>query len=183
MKDLIVKLRKLWTPEIFWECLLCSDQSQIKMCEQTTKPQTNYRCCWQFSYLMSDWLLLDTITFQHYYLCSQFSEFDSTIYWGQRNKLLNVPSPYFFRRFFSPSWVVLGHFLLPSIVFLFFLIEIRFITSNTSVSVTCSCSTATITCCLSIMAVVLTTPALVTPLPPSNPLPTECLHCTPSLFL
>ena len=25
--------------------------------EQTTKPQINYRCCLQFSYLMFDWLL------------------------------------------------------------------------------------------------------------------------------
>ena len=51
---------------------------EIWTCEQTTKQQTNYCCCLQFSYLTSDWLLsLDTITFQKYFQCPWFSKFDS----------------------------------------------------------------------------------------------------------
>ena len=65
----------------FWKCSLCYVQSctlKTRTHEQTTKPQTNYHCCLQFSYLSSSWLLLlDTITFQKHLLCSRFSELDS----------------------------------------------------------------------------------------------------------
>ena len=39
------------------------------------KPQTNYCCCLQFSYLMSDWLL-DNIILPKYIRYSQLFEFD-----------------------------------------------------------------------------------------------------------
>ena len=46
--------------------------------EQTSKPQTNYRCCLRFSFLMRYWLFpRNTITFHKYFWCSRFCEFHS----------------------------------------------------------------------------------------------------------
>ena len=46
--------------------------------EQTSKPQTNYRCCLRFSFLMPYWLFPhNTITFHKYFWCSRFCEFHS----------------------------------------------------------------------------------------------------------
>ena len=46
--------------------------------EQTSKPQTNYRCCLLFSYLAPYWLISrNTITFHKYFWCSRFCEFHS----------------------------------------------------------------------------------------------------------
>ena len=46
--------------------------------EQTSKPQTNYRCCLRFCYLALYWLIFrNTITFHEYFWCSRFCEFHS----------------------------------------------------------------------------------------------------------
>ena len=46
--------------------------------EQTSKPQTNYRCCLRFSFLMPYWLFPhNTLTFYKYFWCSRFCEFHS----------------------------------------------------------------------------------------------------------
>ena len=46
--------------------------------EQTSKPQTNYRCCLRFRYLTPYWLISrTTITFHKYFWCSRFCEFHS----------------------------------------------------------------------------------------------------------
>ena len=46
--------------------------------EQTSKPQTNYRCCLRFSCLAPYWLISrNTITFHKYIWCSRFCEFHS----------------------------------------------------------------------------------------------------------
>ena len=46
--------------------------------EQTWKPQTNYRCCLRFSFLVPYWLFPhNTITFHKYFWCSRFCEFHS----------------------------------------------------------------------------------------------------------
>ena len=51
---------------------------KYRICKQTSKPQINYRCCWQFSYLAPYWLISrNTITFHKYFWCSQFCEFNS----------------------------------------------------------------------------------------------------------
>ena len=55
--------------------------------EQTSKPQTNYRCCLQFGCLMPYWLFpLNTITFHKYFWCSRFCEFHSKIRQESNNK-------------------------------------------------------------------------------------------------
>ena len=47
---------------------------------QSSKPQTNYRCCLLFSYLVPYWLIsCNTITFHKYFWCSWFCEFHSNI--------------------------------------------------------------------------------------------------------
>ena len=46
--------------------------------KQTSKPQTKYRCCLQFSQLAPYWLISrNTITFHKYFWCSRFCEFHS----------------------------------------------------------------------------------------------------------
>ena len=55
-----VKLRKPWTHEKFQECLLFGDLFTImfRTREQTSKPQTNYRCCLRFGFLVPYWLFI-----------------------------------------------------------------------------------------------------------------------------
>ena len=44
--------------------------------KQTSKPQTNYRCCLRFSYLVPYLLISrNTTTFHKYFWCSRFCEF------------------------------------------------------------------------------------------------------------
>ena len=57
--------------------------------EQTSKPQTNYRCCLRFSYLASYWLIpCNRITFRKYFWWSWFCEFhsktpfDKSLFWS-----------------------------------------------------------------------------------------------------
>ena len=53
---------------------------KFRTCEQTSKPQTNYRCCLWFSYLAPYWLISrNTITFHKYFWCSRFCEFHSKL--------------------------------------------------------------------------------------------------------
>ena len=48
--------------------------------KQTSKPQTNYRCCLRFSFLMPYWLFPhNTVTFYKYFCCSRFCEFHSGV--------------------------------------------------------------------------------------------------------
>ena len=57
------------------------------MRKQTSKPQTNYRCCLQFSYHAPYWLIPhNTITFHKYFWCSWFCEFHSKLQNIIRNK-------------------------------------------------------------------------------------------------
>ena len=46
--------------------------------EQTSKPQTNYRCCLRFSYLAPYWLIFRNICYK-YLWCSRFCESHSKI--------------------------------------------------------------------------------------------------------
>ena len=47
----------------------------FRTCEQTSKPQSNYRCCLRFSFLTPYWLFpRNTITFHKYFWCSRFCE-------------------------------------------------------------------------------------------------------------
>ena len=51
---------------------------KFRIRKQTSKPQTNYRCCLQFSYLAPYWLISrNTITFHKYFWCSRLCEFHS----------------------------------------------------------------------------------------------------------
>ena len=53
---------------------------KFRIGKQTSKPQTNYRCCLRFSYLVPYWLISrNTITFHKYFWCSRFCEFHSDI--------------------------------------------------------------------------------------------------------
>ena len=55
--------------------------------EQTSKPQTNYRCCLRFGCLMPYWLFpRNTITFHKYFWCSRFCEFHSKLCQESNNK-------------------------------------------------------------------------------------------------
>ena len=89
-----VKLRKPWTPEkisgmliVYWPITI-----KFRIHKQTSKPQTNYRCCLRFSYLVPYWLISrNTIAFHKYFWCSGFCEFHNTFlfsiinspfYWG-----------------------------------------------------------------------------------------------------
>ena len=55
--------------------------------EQTSKPQTNYRCCLQFGCLMPYWLFpRNTITFHKYFWCLRFCEFHSNLRQESNNK-------------------------------------------------------------------------------------------------
>ena len=67
------------------------------VCEQTSKPQINHRCCLRFSYLAPYWLISrNTITFNKYFWCSRFCEFHSNngyeihlkFFWGGRSPAL-----------------------------------------------------------------------------------------------
>ena len=60
---------------------------KFRMRKQTSKPQTNYRCCLQFSYLVPYWLIPhNTRTFLKYFWCSWFCEFHSKLQNIIRNK-------------------------------------------------------------------------------------------------
>ena len=51
---------------------------KFRIRKQTSKPQTNYHCCLQFSYLVPYWLIsYNTITFHKYVWISRFCEFHS----------------------------------------------------------------------------------------------------------
>ena len=51
---------------------------KFRIRKQTSKPQTNCRCCLRFSYLAHYWLISrNTITFLKYFWCSRFGEFHS----------------------------------------------------------------------------------------------------------
>ena len=61
--------------------------------KQTSKPQTNYRCCLRFSFLMPYWLIPpNTVTFYKYFWCSRFCEFHCKTWKGWPN-LFNFQSP------------------------------------------------------------------------------------------
>ena len=61
--------------DVYWPITI-----KLRICKQSSKPQTNYRCCLRFSYLGSYWLIYgNTITFHKYFWCSQFCEFHSNI--------------------------------------------------------------------------------------------------------
>ena len=47
--------------------------------EQTSKPQTIYRCCLRFSYLAPYWLIFRN-TFHKYFWCSRFCESHSKLH-------------------------------------------------------------------------------------------------------
>ena len=54
--------------------------AKIRTCELATKPQTNWRSCLWFSFLMTDWLFsCRTIVFHKNFWCSRFSRFDCNI--------------------------------------------------------------------------------------------------------
>ena len=43
---------------------------KFRICEQSSKPQTNYHCCLQFSYLAPYWLIsCNIITLHKYFWC------------------------------------------------------------------------------------------------------------------
>ena len=98
---LTVKLRKLWTPEKFQLCWLCSDQTTLKFritCQQTLKPQTSYCCClMQFSFVVPYWLFkISLFNVERGHACT---------YIGGYNKLITITqkadkwiSEYFFAR-------------------------------------------------------------------------------------
>ena len=49
---------------------------KFRIRKQTSKPQTNYRCCLRFSHLSPYWLISrNTITFHKDFWCSRFCEF------------------------------------------------------------------------------------------------------------
>ena len=51
---------------------------KFRIRKQTSKPQTNYRCCLRFSYLTPYWLIsCNTITSHKYFQCSWFCKFHS----------------------------------------------------------------------------------------------------------
>ena len=56
----------------------CKQALKFRTRQQTTKPQTNYRCCLRFSFLTPYWLSpRNTVTFHKYFWCSWFCEFHS----------------------------------------------------------------------------------------------------------
>ena len=62
------------------DCVL-ANHNKVQDMQATSKPQTYYRCCLQFSYLAVYWLIsCNTITFQKYFWCSQFCEIYSNGY-------------------------------------------------------------------------------------------------------
>ena len=64
----------------------------FRTCKQTSKPQTNYRCCLRFSFLMPYWLFPhNTVAFYKYFWCSRFCEFHSKTWKGWPN-LFNFQS-------------------------------------------------------------------------------------------
>ena len=77
------KLRKIsGVLIVYWPITI-----KFRMRKQTSKPQTNYRCCLQFSYHAPYWLIPhNTITFHKYLWCSWFCEFHSKLQNIIRNK-------------------------------------------------------------------------------------------------
>ena len=60
-----------WMLIVYWPNTI-----KFRICKQTSKPQTNYRCCLRFSYLMPYWFISrNTITFHKYFWCSRFCVF------------------------------------------------------------------------------------------------------------
>ena len=58
---------------------------KFRIHKHTSKPQTNYRCCLWFSFLVPYWLISgNTITFHNYFWCSQFCEFHSKLSMRER---------------------------------------------------------------------------------------------------
>ena len=54
--------------------------------QQTSKPQTNYRCCLRFSFLMPYWLFPhNRVTFYKYFWCSRFCKFQGKTWKGWPN--------------------------------------------------------------------------------------------------
>ena len=70
----IVNTWKIWGMLIvYWPITI-----KFRIRKQTSKPQTNYRCCLRFSYLGHYWLISrNTVTLLKYFCCSQFCEFHS----------------------------------------------------------------------------------------------------------
>ena len=59
------------------DCVL-ANHNKVQDMQANLKPQINYRCCLQFSYLATYWLISrNTITFHKYFWCSRFCEFHS----------------------------------------------------------------------------------------------------------
>ena len=57
------------------DCVVIN-HNNVRTCEQTSKPQTNYRCCLRLSYLMPYWVFpCNALTFHKYFWCSRFYEF------------------------------------------------------------------------------------------------------------
>ena len=62
------------------DCVL-ANYNKVQDAQANLKPQTNYRCCWRFSYLVPYWLISrNTITIHKYSWCSRFCEFHSKCY-------------------------------------------------------------------------------------------------------
>ena len=51
--------------------------TKFRIRKQTSKPQTNYRCCLQFSYIAPYWLISRNTTFHKCFWCSRFCQFHS----------------------------------------------------------------------------------------------------------
>ena len=66
---------------------------KFRIRKQTSKPQTNYRCCLRFSYL-APYLLIspNTITFHKYFWCSRFCELHSNVRNTYRFSLAGITS-------------------------------------------------------------------------------------------
>ena len=65
---------------------------KFRIRKQTSKTQIYYRCCLQFSFLASYWLISrNTITFHKYFWCSRFCEFHIKTVHPFRNFLAVLP--------------------------------------------------------------------------------------------
>ena len=76
-----------WTHENFRNVdYVVTNHNNVRTWKQTSKPQTNYRCCLRFSFLMPYWLIPpNTVTFYKYFWCSQFCEFHCKTWKGWPN--------------------------------------------------------------------------------------------------
>ena len=64
---------------------------KFRTCKQTSKPQTNYRCCLWFCYLAPYWLISGkAITFHKYFWGSQFCEFHSKCFFVLCKNCLSI---------------------------------------------------------------------------------------------